>query len=443
MSFLPASVIKAKRDGKSLSQEEIQQFITGYHKDEIPDYQMAALLMAIVLKGMSKQETADLTHAMLHSGKTLSFKNSTFLPVDKHSTGGIGDKTSLLLAPIVASCDVPVPMIAGRGLGHTGGTLDKLESIPGFNVNLSLEQFQAQVESMGCAIIGQTKDICPADKKMYALRDVTATVESLPLICGSILSKKIAEGIKGLVLDVKCGSGAFMKTPEQATELAQWLVETAEKNGVSTTALITNMEEPLGHFIGNALEVWECLSIFKNEEILGWKPESFADCRQLTLELCAEMLVRSGKADSADVGFKLAEDALNSGRAFEKFEEMVKAQGGNLDLLPLPEDQYWHHITASQNGFLENYNTEAIGIAGICLGAGRKITTDVIDPTASIICYKKIGDEIKKDDTLFSIYTNKKYLAEEAQAHLNACYKISLQKPQRPSLILKRIYGRY
>ncbi|MCC6138405.1 MAG: thymidine phosphorylase, partial [Bdellovibrionaceae bacterium] len=236
MNFIPAQIIKRKRDGLALTSVEIHFMVSEFYQNRLPDYQMSALLMAIVLKGMTKQEAAELTLAMLHSGEQLTFENTKFLPVDKHSTGGIGDKTSLLIAPIVAACGVPVPMIAGRGLGHTGGTLDKLESIPGFSVQLDLKKFKEQVLTLGFAIIGQTAEICPADKKMYALRDVTGTVESIPLICGSILSKKIAEGIKGLVMDVKCGSGAFMKTEKDAEELAIWLAETAAKSGLRTTA---------------------------------------------------------------------------------------------------------------------------------------------------------------------------------------------------------------
>jgi pyrimidine-nucleoside phosphorylase len=437
-TFLPAEIIKKKRNGLSLSAEEITFFINGYHTLKIPDYQMSALLMAIFLKGMDLQEAADLTKAMLHSGKRLSFANTPYLPVDKHSTGGVGDKTSLLIAPIVAACGVPVPMIAGRGLGHTGGTLDKLESIPGFNIQLSLEEFQAQVLKEGCAIIGQTADICPADKKMYALRDVTATVESLALICGSILSKKIAEGIKGLVLDVKCGSGAFMKTQAEAEELASWLSQTAAKNGVRTTAFITNMQEPLGRFIGNAIEVLECFSVFTQTPVLGWAPESFADMRELSLILSAEMLVLSGRCKNSEEARLMAEEALSSGRAFTIFKNLVRAQGGDWNSFSFPTDLKWHSVTSNESGFVSEYNTEAMGLAGICLGAGRRVTSDPIDSLASIIVHKKIGDAVNKGETLFSYYSPSPVKIDEAKAFLDTCTKISLQKPPRPSLILNK-----
>lgn len=439
MSFLPTEVIKRKRDGKELDPAAIEEFVTHYHQGQLPDYQMSALLMAIVLKGMSKTEAAHLTKTMLHSGETIQFPNMDYLPVDKHSTGGIGDKTSLLIAPIIAACGVPVPMIAGRGLGHTGGTLDKLESIPGFNVNLELPQFIRQVQEQGCAIIGQTKEICPADKKMYALRDVTGTVESLPLICGSILSKKIAEGIKGLTLDVKCGSGAFMKDFDQAKELAEWLVDIAEKNGVRTTALITHMSEPLGRFVGNAIEVWECLSILKNEPVLDWQPNAFDDCKELSLQLSAEMLVLSGHSTNRDEALAQATSALENGLAYKKFEQMVSAQGGQLKDLPCLKTLPWQRLAAPEAGFLSEIDAESVGLAAICLGAGRKVTTDQIDPSASIICHKKIGDQINQGDTLFSIGCKDSDKIEAATQYLEQCYKISLQKPSKPSLILGRV----
>jgi len=439
VSYLPAVLIKKKRDGQTLTDDEIAFFVTGFATQRIPDYQMAALLMAIVLKGMNKAEAAALTRAMLHSGEVLSFEGTKYLPVDKHSTGGIGDKTSLLIAPIVAACGVPVPMIAGRGLGHTGGTLDKLESIPGFNIGLSLRAFQDQVQSLGCAIIGQTKEICPADKKMYALRDVTGTVESIALICGSILSKKIAEGIKGLVMDVKYGSGAFMKNAADAEELALWLAETAERNGVKTTAYITNMEEPLGCFVGNAIEVLECLSVFTGQPALGFAPERFADMRELSLTLASEMLFLSGRSGDLKAARQLAEEKLANGEAYKLFEKMVTAQGGRLAEFEFPEDLEWRTVVAASDGYIAGYNSENIGLAAISLGAGRKAITDSINPMASIICHKKIGDAVKKGDTIFS-YTHFEDLAsKDADQFLTGSPKISLPKPTKPSLILKRV----
>lgn len=439
MNFIPAALIRKKRDGGSLTKEEIHFFVSGYYTDEIPDYQMSALLMAMTLRGLEKKEAAFLTDSMLKSGQQIQFPSTQYLPVDKHSTGGIGDKTSLLIAPIVAACGVPVPMIAGRGLGHTGGTLDKMEAIPGFNIQLSLEQFKRQVLTVGCALIGQTAEICPADKKMYALRDVTGTVESIGLICGSILSKKIAEGIRGLVMDVKCGSGAFMKTPEQARELALWLAETAALNNVATTCYITQMNQPLGHFIGNAVEVLEILCLFKKESALGFDSAQFEDTRELSLILSAEMLVLAGRCEHFDVAYRLAEEALNNGDAFLMFEKMVTAQGGRLNDFKFDAPSAWIEIKAQQSGFVETFNAEAVGYAAIALGAGRKKTNDTIDLQSAIICHKKIGDEVKTGDVLFSYTSRTEEQNRNANQFLTDSTKISLQKGARASLILDRV----
>ncbi len=439
MSFIPAVLIRKKRDGGSLTKEEIHFFISGYHHGEIPDYQMSALLMAITLRGLEKREAAFLTESMLKSGKQLVFNDTEYAPVDKHSTGGIGDKTSMLIAPIVAACGVPVPMIAGRGLGHTGGTIDKMESIPGFNVQIPLKQFEDQVRTLGCALIGQTSEICPADKKIYSLRDVTGTVESIGLICGSILSKKIAEGIRGLVMDVKCGSGAFMKTPEQARELAQWLAETASFNNVKTTCYITQMNQPLGAFIGNAIEVLECLAIFKNSTEMGFSPSQFADTRELSLLLAAEMLRLSGRVDAEEEGFLLAEEALTSGRAYELFNKMVAAQGGDLEQFKFVQPSRWFDVVATERGFIEHFDAEAIGYAAIILGAGRQKTSDLIDHQASIRCHKKIGDAVQKGDVIFSFTSRSDEQNQRSQTTLANSIKISLQKVAKPSLILGRV----
>lgn len=439
MIFIPAALIKKKRDGLALTDEEIDFFVRGFTDSSIPDYQMSALLMAIVLKGMSRAEAAALTLSMLRSGRQLDFGSTPYIPVDKHSTGGIGDKTSLIIAPLVAACGVPVPMIAGRGLGHTGGTLDKLESIPGFDISLSLDQFQKQVLTLGTAIIGQTQDICPADKKMYALRDVTGTVESLALICGSILSKKIAEGIRGLVMDVKCGSGAFMKTPAMAEELALWLAETARLSGVKTTAYITNMQEPLGHFIGNSIEVLECLSIFTNQPALGFAPDRFSDTRELSVILSAEMVALAGRAPDFESARSLVEAKLASGEAYAVFQKMVRAQGGKLEEFLFPPDIKWKTVTAPGAGFMQDYDAEAIGMAAIALGAGRKKSTDKIHPHASIISHKKIGDSVASGEILFSYTDLSTSDLTSAHSFLERSFKISLQKVQKPSLILKRI----
>lgn len=439
MSFIPAQIIKKKRDGFSLTSAEIQFMVSEFHQNRLPDYQMAALLMAIVLKGMTKQEAAELTLAMLHSGETLTFKNTKFLPVDKHSTGGIGDKTSLLIAPIVAACGVPIPMIAGRGLGHTGGTLDKLESIPGFSVQLDLVKFKAQIEKLGCAIIGQTAEICPADKKMYALRDVTGTVESIPLICGSILSKKIAEGIKGLVMDVKWGTGAFMKTQKDAEELAIWLAETAQKSGLRTTAFITDMNQPLGRFIGNTIEVLECLSLFKNTSVLDHSPGAFEDTLDLSLQLSAELLVLSGHSATFESALTAARATLTSGSAFAKFKEMVHAQGGNLENYDLPSSLQWQTVTAKSSGFVSAIDGETVGYAAISLGAGRKATSDLIDHSASIIIHKKIGEAVQSGEPVYSFACKNLNAYAEAEKSLASSYSISSDKPLPPKLILKKI----
>lgn len=439
MNFIPAQIIKKKRDGHELSAEEIQFIVSNYHKGLLPDYQMSAWLMAVVLKGMTKKEAADLTLSMLHSGEQITFPKLKHLPVDKHSTGGIGDKTSLLIAPIVAACGVPVPMIAGRGLGHTGGTLDKLESIPGFSVQLTLQKFREQVERLGCSIIGQTAEICPADKKMYALRDVTGTVESIPLICGSILSKKIAEGIKGLVMDVKWGSGAFMKTQADAEELATWLVETAAKSGLPTTALITDMNQPLGRFIGNTIEVLECLSLLKNEPCLEHSPQDFSDTLELSLALSAEMLVLAGHSQTFDDGLRAAQTAINSGEAFSIFEKMVIAQGGSLKNYSLPSSLKWKTVLAPSAGYVSAINGETIGYAAITLGAGRLSTTDAIEHAASIILHKKSGDAVKVGDVLFSYASPKENSYEHAKSLLETSLHISTTAPQQSALIAKRV----
>ncbi len=434
-AMLATEVIKKKRNGTVLNFEEIEFFISSYTREQIPDYQMASLLMAIFLNGMNDQETTDLTQVMLESGERIHFENSR--PVDKHSTGGVGDKTSLILAPIVAACGVPVPMMSGRGLGHTGGTLDKLESIPGFNVNLSLPEFKKNVNQFGLCFIGQTKNICPADKKIYALRDVTGTVESLPLICASIMSKKIAEGIKGLVLDVKFGSGAFMKTIEQAQKLAEGLIAIGKAHGIETKALLTNMNQPLGRFVGNALEVGECLSILKQEKFLERDSTDFSDTEDLSLSLSAEMIA-IGKGISSDEARNQAEEALHSGKAYDKFAEICKAQGGSIDQLKISPTT--HEICSQQDGFLSDLNSEKIGVAGIELNAGRKLVTDPIDPTTGIEILKKTGDSIKSGEPLFRIYANSNQKGLQGATNLlSQCYQVSDQAPQPQPLVAREL----
>ena len=430
--FFPAEIIKAKRNGRELTEEEISFFITGYTKGEIPDYQMSALLMAIYFKNCTQKETLALTRCMLNSGRVMTYPRTPEFKVDKHSTGGVGDKTSLILGPVVASLGIPVPMISGRGLGHTGGTLDKLESIPGFNTQLSLEQFEKMVFENKVSFIGQTLDICPADKKIYALRDVTATVESLPLICASIMSKKLAEGVDGLVLDVKWGTGAFMKTIEDATNLAIALQRIAKDAGKKCTALVTDMNQPLGRFAGNSLETHECVEIMR-----GVRHPLYEDTRELSLILSAHMVLLAGKAQYFDEAYQMCAQQIENGQAFEKFAEMVKIQGGRLNELPISPNT--EDVLAEADGFLSSYQTEKIGIAGIALKAGRLIAADKIEPTSGIEFYKKIGDPVQKGEKLFTLYGADRSLFKHALKLLKESAVISLQKSSPMDLIVKTL----
>lgn len=432
--MLPAEIIKKKRNGFELTEKEIDDFILGYTRGTVPDYQMSALLMAIYFKGMTTSETLSLTKTMLHSGIVVDTSTIPGFKVDKHSTGGVGDKTSLILGPVVAACGVYVPMISGRGLGHTGGTLDKLESIPGFNTQQSLENFIRITREIGTCFIGQTKDICPADKKIYALRDVTATVESYPLICASIMSKKIAEGIDGLVLDVKFGSGAFMKNSENAHELARKLMAIGEGYGKKVVSLVTSMDQPLGRFAGNAWEVFECVEIMKNQKHIGVDGHDlYADTRELSLQLSAHMIHLSGKTKTVEDAYLLATEALVSGRAFEIFEKMCGKQGGNLAGLGFSKNNF--SVNATSSGYISSFNVEKIGIAGIVLKAGRRITEDVIDPLTGIEFHKKIGDGIKTGETIFTIHCDNESLVAETTKFLNESFAIANDKPNPHKLI--------
>jgi pyrimidine-nucleoside phosphorylase len=430
MSFIPAEIIKKKRDGLSLTNEEIIFLIEGYAKGSITEGQMAAWLMAVFFNGMTDQETNSLTQSMLHSGQVLDFTNLKKSKVDKHSTGGVGDKTSLILAPIVAACGVAVPMISGRGLGHTGGTLDKLESIPGFETRLSENKFREFVEKYGLCFMGQTESICPADKKIYALRDVTGTVESIPLICASIMSKKLAEGIDALVLDVKFGSGAFMKGLSQAEALARRLISIGQQSGKKVRALITSMEQPLGFKIGNALEVEECVSILKNEKDARW-----ADTRGLSVELAAHMLVLSNTASTVEEARSIAELSISSGRAFQKFEDVCEAHGGNLKKLPTAART--SVVEAQQDGILFSFDNEQVGLAALALGAGRLKSADEIDPTAGLLCHKKIGATISRGEPLFTMASRSAENFAKVQDRLLRSVQIGDKKPVASPLIAK------
>lgn len=434
MALYFANLIKKKRDRLELTSEEIQEIITAYTSGEIPDYQMSALLMAIYLNGFSNAETVALTNSMIHSGVTVNTSQLKGFKVDKHSTGGVGDKTSLILGPIVAAAGLYVPMISGRGLGHTGGTLDKLDSIPGFNTQQSLEKFIELTEKIGTCFIGQTQEICPADKKIYALRDVTGTIESLPLICASIMSKKIAEGIDGLVLDVKYGSGAFMKTFEQAAALAKALMNIAKSYDKKIVSLVTSMQQPLGRFAGNSLEVFECIEIMKNKKYFNSRGvDMYHDTRELSLQLSAQMIHLSGKTNSVHDAYNLAVEMLESGKALNVFEQMCKLQNGNLDALPMPEKSF--QIKSLKNGFISSFDVEKIGLAGILLKAGRMKNDDVINPTSGVEFHVHLGDEVKLGDTLFTLHGDQTELFAAAEELLQSSYEISLQKPAPQDLI--------
>jgi len=424
-------VIRKKRDGLELSRVEIESLVGGYTRGEIPDYQVSAWLMAALLKGLSRAETAALTDAMLHSGEVLDLSEFSAAKIDKHSTGGVGDKTSLVLAPLAAAGGLIVPMISGRGLGHTGGTLDKLESIPGFNVNLPLERFREILHACGCAMIGQTAEIAPADRKIYSLRDVTGTVESPYLICASIMSKKLAEGVDGLVLDVKTGSGAFMKTDEDAAFLAQLMVETGERMGKKMVALITDMDQPLGRNVGNSLEVGEALDI-----LLGQGPE---DLRQLCLELAAWMFHLGGRANSIAEGKTLANQLIRSGQAFDKFRQMVSLQGGDAraidDPKRLPSAKHSADILAARTGFVSAIQSELVGTACVVLGGGREKKEDAVDPTVGIVLHKKVCDRVSPREPLCTILYNSESRAAHAKKILEQSYQIADASPAPRKLI--------
>lgn len=435
--MLPTEIIKKKRNNLELSSDEIGFFILSYTQGKIPDYQMSALLMAIYLNGMTDAESVALTKTMLHSGTVVDTSLIKGFKVDKHSTGGVGDKTSLILGPIVAAAGLYVPMISGRGLGHTGGTLDKLESIPGFNTQQSLEKFIEITKNVGTCFIGQTSEICPADKKIYALRDVTATIESLPLICASIMSKKLAEGIDALVLDVKFGSGAFMKNVPQATQLAHALMKIAKSYNKKIVALISSMQQPLGKFAGNSLEIFECLEIMKNKKSVkpGGK-DLYEDTRELSLRLAAHMIHLSGKTKSVAEAYALATEMLVSGKALKIFEQMCLAQGGDLSKLKLPEKKL--EVNAAENGFLNSFAVEKIGLAGIVLRAGRLKTEDIINPTSGIEFHVKIGDAVNTGDPIYTLHGDEVELFEKARQMLEGSYQISLQKPA-PHVLIENV----
>ena len=436
-TFRAIDVIRKKRDAGELSTSEIESLVNAYTSGDIPDYQVSAWLMAVVLRGMTRAETTALTDAMLHSGEVLDLSSVAQKKVDKHSTGGVGDKTSLVLAPLAAAAGVAVPMISGRGLGHTGGTLDKLEAIPGFNVNLSVAQFRRVLNACGCAMIGQTAEIAPADRKLYALRDVTGTVESPYLICASIMSKKLAEGIDALVLDVKTGSGAFMKSEKDAAFLAELMVETGERMGKQVVALITNMDQPLGEMIGNALEVVEVVEILRGEG-----PE---DLRQLCLELAGWMLHLGGVSDTVAEGKKLSEQLIASGKALDKFRQLVELQGGDARVIDdpkrLPQAKHTTTLLSPTTGYVALLQCEQIGTACVVLGGGRERKEDSVDPAVGIVLHKKVGDAVSVGEPLATIHYNAETRAARARQLLEESYQIvdSAAIEKRP--LIHRVIG--
>jgi pyrimidine-nucleoside phosphorylase len=429
-------LIRKKRDGGPLTKEEIGFLVDGVVKGEIPDYQASAFLMAVCLKGMDDAETVHLTEAMLRSGQVLDLADISGTKVDKHSTGGVGDKTSIILAPLMAAMGVKVPMISGRGLGHTGGTLDKLESIPGLRTDLSVEEFKRNLKEVGFSIMGQTRELAPADRKLYALRDATATVESIPLIAASIMSKKLAEGAEGLVLDVKVGSGAFMKDLESARALARTMVNIGSSMGVKTMALITDMDEPLGKTVGNALEIKECLSALRGT----WAQ----DLKEVTMSLAAWMLsmadalsedmpVREMGSQTKKKYIEEAMDFIEKGDAFKKFVEFVDAQHGDPEAVfrpaELPQAKETRQVLSESEGYVKRIDAEAVGRASMLLGAGRTHAEDTIDPAAGIILIRKSGDYVKEGEPLAMFHYGDKGQLDEATGAFLSALEITAKEP--------------
>lgn len=427
-------IIKKKRDRETLSKDDIYFMVNKYCDESIPDYQMSAFLMSVCINGMNAEETSELTNAMLYSGEIISHQYNGTPLVGKHSTGGVGDKTSIPLAPAVAACGLKVPKLSGRGLGHTGGTLDKLEAIPGIKTKLTVAEYKAQVDEIGCVISGQTGNIAPADKKIYALRDVTGCVESIPLISSSIMSKKLAEGADSLVLDVKFGSGAFMKNIEQARILANSMVSLGTKMGKQVTVCLTNMDQPLGKMIGNTLEIIETIDILKNK---GPK-----DSTELTIELGAEMLLLADMVASLEEGRAKMRHSIESGAAFDKFLQMIKYQGGDISYLEDPSKftiaKNKVVITAQETGFIAHMDSEKIGTACVLLGGGRCEITDSIDHSVGIEIHAKIGQYVEKDQPILTLFANEKGL-DKAIEKVNSAIKISSCPVDKLTLCQERI----
>ena len=429
--MLMTDLIAKKRDGGELSSEEIQFMIDGYVRGDIADYQMSAMCMAILWRGMSDRETLDLTMAMMQSGEIVDLSGIEGIKADKHSTGGVGDKTSLILCPMVAACGLRIAKMSGRGLGHTGGTLDKLESFPGYNISIGEKRFLENVNRIGIAIMGQTADLVPADKKLYALRDVTGTVPSIPLIVSSIMSKKLASGADVIVLDVKCGSGAFMKTEEQARELARGLTRIGRLAGRKCSAVITDMDQPLGCAVGNAIEVKEAISVLRGE--------TKGDLLELCLTLGNCLLIGAGYAQDDAAARKMLQEAIDSGKALEKLAELVEAQDGEArdvyDTARLPLAPVQLEVPSEEAGYISHIECEKVGLISMHLGGGRAAKEDSIDLSVGLVLHKKVGDKVAKGESLATIHAPTMEKAQEAAESLRACCTFSAEPVRRPKLI--------
>jgi pyrimidine-nucleoside phosphorylase len=434
-TFNPALMIRSKRDGQTHSAEDIAGFIAEFTAGGVADYQMSAWLMAAFLRGLNDRETVALTFAMLHSGKVLQLPSVKAVKVDKHSTGGVGDKISICLAPLVAACGVAVPMISGRGLGHTGGTLDKLEAIPGYTVELNAKKFERTVRDVGVSMIGQTAELAPADRRIYALRDVTATVECIPLIVASILSKKLAEGIDGLVLDVKVGPGAFMKDLKSARALAEALVRVGTSAKKRVVALLTDMSEPIGYTIGNALETREAIEVLRNA--------GPSDTRELTLTLGCEMLVLGKAEHTLEKARVRLERALADGSAFERFLRMVRAHGGDTRAVEqperLPSAKIKLEVTAARSGYVAECDAYALGLASVALGAGRTRADQAVDPSAGIVLAVKRGARVARGDVLAVLHARSSNLTTTEAARVRGAFRIAARKPNATRVVLGRV----
>lgn len=424
-------IIKKKRDGNELSTEEINFFVSSYTQGHIPDYQAAAFLMAVYFQKMSKRETADLTMAMMRSGDTMDLSAIEGVKVDKHSTGGVGDKTTLVLGPLVAAAGVPVAKMSGRGLGHTGGTVDKLESISGFHIELSADKFIQNVNDIKLAVVGQSGNLAPADKKLYALRDVTATVDNISLIASSVMSKKLAAGADAIVLDVKVGRGAFMKNEEEAFKLAKEMVDIGSCVERETIAVITDMNEPLGYAVGNALEVKEAVDTLK-----GKGPK---DLEELCLVLGSQMLVAAKKASNPHHAREILQKLIENGEAFNKFKEFVTAQGGDSSIIDFPEKlpqaSIQYQIRSEQRGFVQQIEADTIGLAALVLGAGRETKESIIDLSVGVILRKKIGDFVENDEVIAEIHANSEETAKEAEKMILKAYQLTIDTVHRAPLV--------